>query len=383
MGHRARSFRSIDRFPLNALVFLFAIAFLSSLPGCSTPLYLVKLGWGQARIIAHSRPNEAVLEDPDVGESIKEKIRLVMETKIYGEEQIGLAKTPSFLRFYPVKGPAILYVVSASPKDRLEPYQWWFPVTGRVTTKGFFSYQDALREREKLEGKGFDVFVQGAQAYSTLGWLKDPIYSTMLSHDPATVVNVVVHELTHATVFFKNQLDFNEQIANFVGGQGAIDFTGAKFGEGSLVQKRAMALLEDGVVFAQFMKGVNLRLKGLYAQPVSLAEKLREREVVFLELKEEFAALRTRLKTDSYLGFEGVRLNNAAILAFGRYVTHIEQIQKVYENLDRDLKRTVSFFKEMKKSRIKDPKGYVARWLRERESKQPVSRGQDLFVGSS
>lgn len=383
MRNAAGSFSSIGRFTLNAFALPFAIASVFYLSGCSTSLYLAKLGWGQAKILVHSRPNEVVLNDPAVKESIREKISLVMEVKIYGEKQIGLAKTSSFLRFYQVEGSYLLYVVSASPKDRLEAYQWWFPITGRVTTKGFFNYEDALRERRGLESKGLDVFIQGAQAYSTLGWLKDPIYSTMLSHDPAMVANVVIHELTHATVFFRNQLDFNEQIANFVGGQGAIDFTGAKFGEGSLLQKRAMGLLEDGVLFAKFMKGVYQKLNDLYSRPVSLAVKLQEREVVFLEMKEEFKCLKRQFKTDFYLGFEEVKLNNAVVLAFGRYIANIEQIRRVYEKLGKDLKRTVAFFKKIKKSGIKDPQDYVSRWLRERESEESISLGQDLPIGSS
>jgi predicted aminopeptidase len=351
--------------------------------GCSSSLYLAKLGWGQANILIHSRSNQAVLEDPGIEESIKEKIRLVMDAKIYGEKAIGLAKTSNFTKFYQVEGSSLLYVVSASPRDRLEPYQWWFPVTGRVTMKGFFSYQDAIRERDKLERKGFDVFLQGARAYSTLGWFRDPIFSTMLDQDPAMVANVVIHELTHATVFFKDQLDFNEQIANFVGGQGAVDFTAAKFGVGSIFQKRAIGFLEDSVLFSQFMRGVYQKLDDLYARPVPSAVKLREREILFLEAKEAFNGLKRSLKTDFYLGFEQIRLNNAAVLALGRYIASIEQIQKVYEKLGRDLGRTVRFFKGIQKSGIKNPQDYVARWLEAEELEESLLLGQDLLVGSS
>jgi len=378
-----RSLSSTGRLPLSASALFLAIASVFCLSGCATSIYLAKLGLGQAKILLHSRPNEAVLNDPTVEESVKEKIRLVMEAKIYGEKRIGLAETSNFSKFYQVEGLSLLYLVSASPKDRLEPYQWWFPVTGRVTTKGFFRYEDALREAEKLERRGLDVFLQGAQAYSTLGWFKDPIFSTMLQQDPAMVVNVVIHELTHATVFFKNQLDFNEQIANFVGGQGAIDFAGVKFGTGSPFRGRAMGLLEDGLLFAEFMKGVNQKLDELYSRPVSLAVKLREREAIFGQVKAEFKALEGRFRTDFYQGFEEVELNNAAVLALGRYVTNIAQIQRVYERLDRNLTRTVAFFAGIRKSRVKDPQDYVVRWLQGRESEKSISPSQDLSVDSS
>ena len=381
MRYVKRAFESIGRVALNRLAIFLAIASVYPLSGCSTSLYLAKLGWGQAKIAAHSRPNEHVLNDPSVEDSTKERIRLVLEAKAYGEEHMGLTKTSSYSRFYQVDGSPLLYVVSASPKDRLEPYEWWFPITGTVTAKGFFSRKDAIQEKEKLERKGFDVFVQGDQAYSTLGWLKDPIFSTMLDQDSAMIVNVVIHEMTHATVFFKDQLDFNEQIAFFVGGQGAVDFAGTKYGQASLTQKRAIGFVEDGILFARFMKDVCQRLNDLYDRPISMERKLREREAVFLQAKQDFIVLSGELKTDSYLGFEDLRLNNAVVLALGRYIVNIEQIQRVYESLGRDLERTVSFFKEMKKSRVKDPEEYVSQWLKERQGGSSTLRGNIPWQG--
>jgi len=349
-----------------ALVGAVAAGFTFS--GCATPVYLAKLGWGQAGIILHTKPNDAVLDDPAVDPSVKEKIGLVLEAKAYGEEEIGLAETSNFLGFYQVQGPCLLYVVSACPKDRLESHHWWFPITGKVTTKGFFRHDDALREKKKLEGKGLDVFVQGAQAYSTLGWFKDPVFSTMLPQDRAVLVNVVIHELTHATVFFKDQMDFNEQIAHFVGCQGAVDFSGVRFGPGSPDQERAQGIMDDGILFARFMRGVCRRLNDLYTQPLPLTFKIEERENIFREVKQEFERLREQFRTDFYLGFEDVRLNNAVVLAMARYVANIEQIQKTYEELGKSLRKTVAFFKQLEKEKVSNPEGYLSTWLREKGS---------------
>jgi len=376
MGHGKRPLRSIARFPLSIVIIPSALACVLFFAGCSTSVYLVKLGWGQARVVVRSRSNERILNDATLDASTKEKIRLVMEVKAYAEKHIGLDKTSNYSTFYRVEGPALLYVVSASQRDRLEPCEWWFPITGSVTSKGFFDREDAIREREKLEKKGLDVFVQGAQAYSTLGWFRDPIFSTMLDQDPAMVVNVVIHEMTHATVFFKNQFDFNEQIATFVGGQGAIDFTGARFGRGSSSRRQAEGLMHDSVLFATFMRDLYDRLHALYNRPDPMATKLQEREVIFLEAKNTFRALRKYLKTDFFLGFEEVKLNNAAVLALGRYIANIEHIQGVYEKLGKDLKKTVAFFKEMEKSGIEDPQAYIVNWLRERGTEASNPDGQ-------
>ncbi len=365
------------KFGLSRWVLVGAVAAGFTFSGCATPVYLAKLGWGQAGIILHTKPNEAVLDDPAVDPSVKEKIGLVLEAKAYGEEEIGLAETSNFLGFYQVEGPCLLYVVSACPKGRLESHRWWFPITGKVTTKGFFRHADALREKKRLEGKGLDVFVQGAQAYSTLGWFKDPVFSTMLAQDRAVLVNVVIHELTHATVFFKDQMDFNEQIAYFVGCQGAVDFWGVRFGPGSPDQERAQGIMDDGILFARFMRGVCRRLNDLYTQPLPLTFKLEERENIFREVKQEFKRLREQFRTDFYLGFEDVRLNNAVVLAMARYVANIEQIQNAYEALEKDLSKTVAFFKQLENEKVSDPEDYLSMWLKERGSGEADSLHHD------
>jgi len=93
-----------------------------------------------------------------------------------------------------------------------------------VTYKGFFTQEDALREKRSLEGEGLDTFVQQVCAYSTLGWLKDPIFSSMLWWSHAALASLILHEMTHATIYFKGETGLNEQVATFIGNRGAIAF---------------------------------------------------------------------------------------------------------------------------------------------------------------
>ena len=63
-----------------------AVACVLFFAGCSTSVYLVKLGWGQAKVVVRSRSNERILNDATVDASTKEKIQLVMEAKAYAEK---------------------------------------------------------------------------------------------------------------------------------------------------------------------------------------------------------------------------------------------------------------------------------------------------------
>src|SRR4030042_4727512 len=212
--------------------FLFLTFISLSLTGCGNLFYLSKLGWHQSFITFHSVPVQEVLEQEGVEDEAKEKIRFVQEVKRYGEEKLGLTRTRSYSKFFEVKD-SVLHVITASEKDRLQLYHWDFPITGKVTYKSFFTKEDVLKEKRFLEIKGYDTFIQKAGAYSTLGWLKDPIFSSMLQWEEATLANLILHEMVHATLYFKGQTDLNEQMATFVGNHGAIHFLTEKYGKES------------------------------------------------------------------------------------------------------------------------------------------------------
>jgi predicted aminopeptidase len=317
--------------------------------GCGNFLYLSKLGWHQSFITFHSVPVQEVLEKEGVEDEAKEKIRFVQEVKRYGEEQLGLRKTRNYSKYFDVKGP-VLYVITASEKDCLRLYHWNFPVTGKVTYKSFFTKEAVQKEKRSLEAKGYDTFVQQAGAYSTLGWLKDPIFSSMLQCDEATLANLILHEMTHATVYFKGQTDFNEQIATFVGNQGSIDFLREKYGSGSQEVELAIHYQEDDLLFSQWIDQACQQLSHFYSREISRDEKLRGREEFFRRLKEDFRGKMASFKTEGYKHFEKVDINNAVLLAYRRYIHRLEKLQVFYEQFGRETKRVVEYFKDIQNS---------------------------------
>jgi predicted aminopeptidase len=335
---------------MEALRVFLLLTFASlSLAGCGNLVYLSKLGWHQSLITFHSVPVQEVLEDQGVGHEAKEKIRFIQEVKRYGEEKLGLTKTESYSKYFEVKGP-VLHVITASEKDCLQLYHWSFPITGKVTYKSFFTKEGVLKEKRFLEAKGYDTFVQNAGAYSTLGWLKDPIFSSMLQWDEATLANLILHEMTHATIYFKGKTDFNEQIATFVGNQGAIDFLIEKYGEGSKEVIEAIHRQEDDLLFSRWIDQACQQLSDFYAREISRDEKLRGREELFQRLKEDFREKMASFRTEGYKNFEKVDINNAVLLAYRRYIHRLEKFQALCEQLGKDIRRVVEYFKTIQAS---------------------------------
>ena len=101
---------------------------------------------------------------------------------------------------------------------------------GTVPYRGYFDLKRAKKERDALEAKGYDTYLRSVSAYSTLGWFSDPVLSSMLHYRDADLASLVIHEMTHATVWIPGDINFNESLASFVGDAGAILFFKSKFG---------------------------------------------------------------------------------------------------------------------------------------------------------
>lgn len=339
--------------------------FFPLLTGCGNLLYLSHLGWHQSFITFQSVPIQEVLQREDLGDVEREKILYIQEVKRFGEERLGLKKSKSYTKFYELKRPP-LYIITASEKDRLHPYCWYFPIIGEVTYKGFFTFKGVMKEKLALEQKGLDTYIQGVGAYSTLGWLKDPIFSTMLNWDFPTLTNIILHEMAHGTLYFKGETDFNEQLATFIGNQGTIEFLKERFGAHSQEVNLAKDYQHDDLLFSDWIEQAYHSLSSFYAQPLSREEKLERREEIFRSIQNSFRQIKDRFRTDCYHDFDQRRLNNAVILAHRRYLYRMDRFEALYEFLGKDMKRLIQFFEEVKRSGEK-PGLYLERWMKERK----------------
>src|SRR5262249_29253930 len=129
--------------------------------------------------------------------------------------------------------PAVTWLVSGSRRTRLEAYEWSFPIVGRFPYKGYFDKKRALAERDRLEREDWDASVGGAAAYKTPLPISDPLPSSALDESTGALAGLLIHELTHGTVSFKNETEFDESLADFVGQRGAQLYLAKRFGADS------------------------------------------------------------------------------------------------------------------------------------------------------
>lgn len=195
--------------------------------------YGLRMGKGQMEIVLGSKKVEKYLNDPAYPDSLKQKIRLIQEIKKFTVDELGFQPSPNYNKLYDQEGKPMMYVVTGCERYSLNPMVWKFPIIGKVTYKGFFSKSEADEEASRIEKLGFESRIRIVNAWSTLGWFRDPIMSSMLYEPPGDIAEVIIHELSHGTIFVKNDVDLSENLANFIGDKGAHLFLQKKYGTNS------------------------------------------------------------------------------------------------------------------------------------------------------
>ncbi len=314
---------------------------------CS-PVYVAKAAAGHASLLWRSRSMAAALRDPSTPEDLKAKLKLVLEVREFAFKRMGLKPTRDFSIFTPVSS-AVTYVVSACPRTSLEAYQWWFPLVGKVPYKGYFRKADAVSEMRRFEGRGFDARVGGVSAYKTPLWFADPLPSNVLDYPPGELAGLLIHELTHGTVWFKDRVDFDEAVATFVGEEGAVDFLAQRFGRDCSQLKEYQVGLTREREFMVAMNGIYQRLDTLYRSPAADQEKLARREEVFDQGRQRLEEIGSPLSEP---------LNNATVLAYRLYTYDLGAFHALHERCGRDWKKTVAALKALDRH---DPFGALKR----------------------
>lgn len=284
--------------------------------------YALSQGLFQGSLLLKARPVEEVLLQESLDPQTEKYLRLSQMVLRYAESELQMKTGQNYRRFVRLEGDSLTWVVSAAQRERLETHLFKFPVVGALPYKGFFREDDARAEAQRLEAEGFDVSLRGVDAFSSLGWMPDPIFSTMFSSQ-ARFVETLFHELTHLNFFFDGQVDFNEAFATWFGTKAALAFIEKNsylFDKPQLSVKGLVAEQKFHVKFASFLKKVQSRGQEIYAQPGELESR---RQTYFQWIRNE-AQRDVDLKR-----LAEAKWNNAFILSLGTYYDLIPQIDAV------------------------------------------------------
>ena len=195
------------------IVRLFLVLCLSA---CSSPAYYLQAMSGHKKLMQSRQDIQSLLEDPATSPELAAHLETAEQIKTFARSELGLPVEDNYSSYVEVEGEALVWNVIATGEFSLSPKTWCFPVAGCVPYRGFFEKQKAQDSADRLARKGMDVIVSPAAAYSSLGWFKDPLLSTMLSRSDTRLAAFLFHELAHQRLYVKNDGRFNEGYASFV-----------------------------------------------------------------------------------------------------------------------------------------------------------------------
>lgn len=331
--------------------------------------YLMKSGYGQMQLLGSRVPISEALQSPTLNNSQKNKLHLAQEAREFAEKTLHLKSTKNYTSYVELNRPYVTYVVSAAPKWELKHHQWSYPFMGKMPYKGFFKEMDAKEEEADLQSENMDTYLRGVSAYSTLGWFNDPLLSSMLRYEDYDLVNTIIHETVHATLYIKQAADFNERLATFLGNKGAEQFYLQKEGADSPTLNKIQQENEDNNLFSHF---ISLELQGLekwYREipTTERSEELRQKRI--RQIQENFTAdLQPRLKSDSYRQFPTLQLNNARLLIYKTYMQDLRDFAKLYELTGRNFSTFIEKCRSLETA--KDPEKELKNLIREMESRK-------------
>jgi len=236
---------------------------------------------------------EVMHESSGETQKVKDRLALVQELRKFASSQLQLPAESQYDYYTDLHRKFVVWVVHAAPEFSVEAKTWWYPILGKLKYRGYFSETDAQREGERLRALGMDVDVSGTEAYSTLGWLRDPVLNTFLNRSDADLAELIFHELTHQRLYLKGDTDFNEALATAVGEAGARLWLKSKGRLADLDIYNRRHRLQRAIITA--ILRTRQELDALYKQHQNVPpDKLRAlKSAVLTRLRDEARRLRT------------------------------------------------------------------------------------------
>jgi predicted aminopeptidase len=312
--------------------------------------YYIKSGHNQFSMMASRVSITEASQSPKYTPDEKRKIDLSQKARVFAFENLKLKKTDNYATFIELNRPYVTYVVHAAEKWQMKNYIWHYPIVGDMPYKGFFNETDAKTEAEDLKAKGLDTYVRGVAAYSTLGWFTDSLLSSMLRYKDHDLVNTIIHELVHTTIYIKNNSDFNERLAVFIGGKGTEIFYKNLEGENSPTLKIISDENDDDKLFSEFITKELTDLEKWYIDhPTEKNDETRTSRLN--QIHENFEkTLAPQLKTKSYSKFTKEKMNNARMGLYKTYMKNLNDFEDAFKRYDNDLLKFIDAVKKLEGS---------------------------------
>ena len=325
---------------------LLAGAGVAAAAGCSTFSYYGQAIGGHLEVMRRAEPIPERIADPATPPELRAKLERALAIREFASRELALPDNGSYRSYADIGRPFVVWNVFAAPEFSVEPRQSCFPVAGCVGYRGYYAQAGAEGFGDGLRNEGFDVFVYGVVAYSTLGWFDDPVLSTFVRYPDAELARLVFHELAHQVVYVKGDTTFNESFAVAVEEEGLRRWLAQN---ATPAEREAYAASRARRAdFVRLVLGYRERAAKLYREPLPDDAKRAAKARLFAELDADYG----ELKAKQWRGFAGYDrffsgMNNAHLASVATYEALVPAFRALLAREGGDLPRFYAAVKEL------------------------------------
>lgn len=293
---------------------------LVALSGCEGVGYYRQAIAGEYEILAHKKPIATLIADPATPPKLKAQFETILKLRQFASEELKEPADKSYINYTDLHRPYVVWNVNVASPLSLEPHTWWFLVVGRASYRGYFNENAAQRYAEKWKKRGWDVYVDGIETYSTLGWFHDPLLNTFIYDSEPDLADIIFHELGHRRLFVPGDTDFNEAFATTVAAEGVRRWYNA--GHDPKEYERFLTERRHENDFVRLVLASRDQLQTLYSDgSLPDVEKLRRKDEIIRQLRDNYAKLKTRwgVKKSGYDYWFSEPINNAKLNTVAAY----------------------------------------------------------------
>lgn len=332
---------------------LLLLVIVAAVSGCHTLSFYGQAIHGEYQLLANEQPIPKLLADPHTPPRLKHRLELLEKLRAFAASDLKLPVDNQYRKYVDVHRPYVVWNVEAAPEFSMQPKTWWYPFLGGLEYRGYFSRSAATNYAGALRKAGYDVSVGGVEAYSTLGWFKDPILNTFIFEPDADLAEIIFHELGHQRLFARGDTDFNEAFATTVGEEGAQRWLKSQGDTAGLQAYRAYLQRNDQ--FVHLVMRTRARLEALYGDTHTAGGKIRatdknrgvpseelrrQKAAILAQMQTEYAALKAGWGGDrEYDGWFAHEVNNAKLNSIAAYYDFVPGFQQMLADNGGDLAR--------------------------------------------
>jgi predicted aminopeptidase len=301
--------------------------------GCGTVRYYTQAIDGHFELLRKRESTAKLLASRELDPALRARLELLSEVRRFAVTALSLPDNDSYTSYADLGRDFVVWNVFAAPELSLELRESCFLFVGCLSYRGFFARDAALGYAADLERRGYDTYVGGVAAYSTLGWFSDPLLSTMLRWETPRLIKVMLHELAHQVVYVKGDTAFNEAFATAVAQQGYRRWLTHAHGSGTHDADVGEAREAD---LMKLVLSARAALVEIYSSQAPPATKRARKTTVFADLERRYAAWRERW--NGYRGYDDFmrRLNNAKIASVVAYHDRVPAFDAILAGVDYD-----------------------------------------------